>query len=82
MTDLLRRAFERAAQLPTEDQDALAAFVLAELEGGPGWALLFGPGDGAGGGGGEPCAEDEALDPPWTPRRTRGSRAQGPGGRT
>lgn len=31
MTELLRKAFERADRLPPEEQDALASFLMAEL---------------------------------------------------
>ena len=42
MTQLLQKAFERAAQLPQEDQDKFARFLLAELESEQRWAELFG----------------------------------------
>ena len=32
MTQLLQKAFERAAQLPQEEQDKFARFLLTELE--------------------------------------------------
>lgn len=41
MTDLLRRAVARAARLPSAEQNALAAFVLAELDGPAGWEAVF-----------------------------------------
>ena len=31
MTELLRKAFERADRLPPSEQDALASFLMAEL---------------------------------------------------
>jgi hypothetical protein len=37
MTQLLKRAFEKASKLPDAEQDALAAEILAELEGGSRW---------------------------------------------
>lgn len=41
MTKLLQQAFERAAELPQEDQDKFARFLLAELESDRQWAELF-----------------------------------------
>jgi hypothetical protein len=41
MTRLLERAFERAARLPEEDQDALAEMLLAELESEEQWSRAF-----------------------------------------
>ena len=41
MTRLLQEAFEKAAQLPQEEQDKLARFLLAELESERQWAELF-----------------------------------------
>lgn len=41
MTRLLQEAFERAAELPQEEQDRLARFLLAELESERQWAELF-----------------------------------------
>ena len=32
MTELLKKAFEKASKLPPKEQDAFAAMVLAELE--------------------------------------------------
>ena len=32
MTELLQQAFERASELPQEEQDKFARFLLAELE--------------------------------------------------
>ena len=41
MTQLLQKAFERAAKLPQEEQDKFARFLLAELESEQRWAELF-----------------------------------------
>ena len=41
MNDLLQKAFERASALPTDEQERLARFLLAELESGQKWADLF-----------------------------------------
>lgn len=41
MTQLLQKAFERAATLPQEEQDTFARFLLAELESERQWAALF-----------------------------------------
>ena len=41
MTVLLQRAFEKASQLPDEEQDDFARFMLAELESEQRWAELF-----------------------------------------
>ncbi len=41
MTRLLQHAFERASQLPREEQDKFARFLLAELESERQWAELF-----------------------------------------
>ena len=41
MTTLLQQAFERASQLPREEQDRFARFLLAELESERRWAELF-----------------------------------------
>lgn len=41
MTRLLEKAFEQAARLPAEEQDALAARILAEIEDEQRWADLF-----------------------------------------
>ena len=41
MTQLLQKAFEKAAQLPQEEQDKFARFMLAELESEQRWAELF-----------------------------------------
>lgn len=41
MNQLLHQAFERAADLPREEQDRFARFLLAELESEDRWAELF-----------------------------------------
>ena len=41
MTKLLQHAFERAAELPQEEQEKFARFLLAELESERQWAELF-----------------------------------------
>ena len=41
MTKLLQHAFERASELPQEEQDKFARFLLAELESERQWAELF-----------------------------------------
>ena len=41
MTKLLEKAFAEAAKLPTQDQDAFAEFVLAELQSEARWARAF-----------------------------------------
>ena len=41
MTELLKKAFERASKLPPKDQDAVAALVLAELEAEARWDQAF-----------------------------------------
>ena len=41
MTQLLQKAFERAATLPQEEQDTFARFLLSELESEQRWAALF-----------------------------------------
>jgi len=41
MTGLLKEAFDRASELPPEDQEAFARLVLAELESEAKWADLF-----------------------------------------
>lgn len=41
MTQLLPKAFEKATQLPQEEQDKFARFMLAELESEQRWAELF-----------------------------------------
>ena len=41
MNQLLKEAFEKAAQLPEEDQDKFARFLIAELESEQRWAEIF-----------------------------------------
>ncbi len=41
MTQLLQKAFEKAAQLPQDEQDKFARFILAELESEKRWAESF-----------------------------------------
>jgi hypothetical protein len=41
MTDLLQKAFHAASQLPTDDQDAFAAWILVELRSEQRWNELF-----------------------------------------
>ena len=41
MTTLLQQAFDRASELPQEEQDRLARFLLAELESERQWTDLF-----------------------------------------
>lgn len=41
MTTLLQQAFERVSELPVEDQDKFACFILAELESECLWAELL-----------------------------------------
>lgn len=41
MTRLLEEAFERASELPQEEQDKFARFLLAELDAERRWAELF-----------------------------------------
>ena len=41
MTQLLQQAFEKASELPQEEQDNFARFLLAELESERQWAELF-----------------------------------------
>ena len=41
MTQLLERAFEAASKLPDPEQDAVASFLLAELESERCWAEAF-----------------------------------------
>ena len=41
MNDLLQKAFERASALPTDEQERLARFLLAELESEQQWTVLF-----------------------------------------
>jgi hypothetical protein len=37
MTELLRKAFEKASKLPAQEQDALASVLLNEIEGEQKW---------------------------------------------
>jgi len=41
MTGLLKEAFDRASELPPEDQEVFARLVLSELESEAKWADLF-----------------------------------------
>ena len=41
MTALLEQAFEEATKLPAPDQDALARWIIAELESEQRWQQLF-----------------------------------------
>jgi hypothetical protein len=41
MTEALKRAFEKAAQLPDADQDSLAAATLSEIQGDEVWDESF-----------------------------------------
>ena len=41
MTKLLEQAFERASELPQEEQDRFARFLLAQLESERQWTELF-----------------------------------------
>ena len=41
MNQLLQEAFNRAADLPPEEQDRFARFLLSELEAGQKWDQLF-----------------------------------------
>ena len=41
MTKLLEQAFAQASELPQEEQDKFARFILAELESERQWAELF-----------------------------------------
>ena len=41
MNQLLKEAFEKAAQLPEDEQDKFARFLLAELDSERRWAELF-----------------------------------------
>ena len=41
MNQLLQQAFERASELPEEEQDRFARFLLAELKSEGKWAELF-----------------------------------------
>ncbi len=41
MTDLLKKAFDAASQLPEDEQDAMAEWLLAELASEEGWGRRF-----------------------------------------
>lgn len=41
MTGLLKEAFDKASELPPEEQDTFARFLLAELESEARWAEAF-----------------------------------------
>ena len=41
MTDILQLAFEKASQLPPQEQDAVGTWLLAELESERRWDELF-----------------------------------------
>ena len=41
MTEALKKAFEKAAQLPEADQDSLAAAILTEIASEGGWESAF-----------------------------------------
>ena len=41
MTDILQQAFEKASQLPADQQDAVGAWLLAELASERRWDELF-----------------------------------------
>jgi len=41
MTDLLKKAFDAASQLPEDEQDAVAEWLLAELASEEGWEGRF-----------------------------------------
>jgi hypothetical protein len=41
MTESLQRAFDAASQLPAPDQDAIASWIMAELESESKWSNLF-----------------------------------------
>lgn len=41
MTDLLDKAFRKAAELPPEEQDRLAATILADLQSEAAWERAF-----------------------------------------
>ena len=57
MTEALKKAFEKAAQLPEADQDALAAAILTEIESEEAWESAFSSSQQALG-----ALADEALD--------------------
>lgn len=41
MTESLQRAFDAASQLPADEQEAIAKWILAELESERKWSNLF-----------------------------------------
>ena len=41
MTESLQRAFDAASQLPAEEQEAIATWILAELESDRRWTALW-----------------------------------------
>ncbi len=41
MTDILQQAFQKASQLPADEQDAVGAWLLAELASEQRWDELF-----------------------------------------
>lgn len=41
MTELLKKAFEKASQLPVEEQDRIGAWMLEELNSEDRWSRLF-----------------------------------------
>ena len=41
MTELLKKVFDLASELPAEEQDALAALILAEIEDDQRWSAAF-----------------------------------------
>jgi len=41
MTEALKKAFEKASQLPESDQDSLAAAILVEIENEEAWESAF-----------------------------------------
>jgi hypothetical protein len=41
MTDILQQAFEKASKLPPKEQDAVGAWLLAEMESEERWDELF-----------------------------------------
>lgn len=47
MTDLLKKAFDAASQLPEDEQDAVAEWLLAELDSEEGWDKHFAESQGA-----------------------------------
>ena len=41
MTELLNQAFQEASKLPIEDQDAVARWIIEELQSERGWSQVF-----------------------------------------